>query len=356
MSDNTNNAQYTAYNNFIKNPSPQNALDFVISCYKYISILASKWQNPSLTRKNKINEIITEMYLILLEDFSAGKAVNCQSAFSYLDLKLRRLVNPARKHFFSDITEVSPQLLSTKDNYTFEKICMIEEIVHIIRSNVLENYLDKSGLVIFLFIHIYPKIHWISELMAKRTNIPVESRYEADAKRINRFNNRLRKDFNNLTNGDWHEIRNWSHAERSHLAWKIINIAPEEVDNDISNKLILIEKWRENFDVHSSQNLDNLSLAEKIYQSMAKNFPKNPTVSEEEVDFWGKPINIISQLIGEFYEENSHIEESKLDIDLFDNSSNYDNIAEEDTEFLEVAKELSNWFGKLLNERNKRKK
>ena len=133
----TNNLQFTAYKNFITDPSPQNALEFVISCHKYISITASKWRQPNMTRKDKINEIITEMYLILLEDFSSGKAITCQSAFAYLDSKLKRLINPAKKHFFSSLTDISPILLSTENRFTIEKVNMIEEIVRIIRKNVL---------------------------------------------------------------------------------------------------------------------------------------------------------------------------------------------------------------------------
>lgn len=352
----TSNVQFTAYNNFIKVPSPQNALDFVISCHKYITILASKWREPGMTRKNKINEIISEMYLILLEDFSAGKSVTCKSAFAYLDSKLKRLVNPANKHFFSDLSEVSPSLLAGRDQLTFEKVNMIKEIVKIIRNNVVDNY-SNNGLLLFLFIHIYPQIRWISELLSKNENIPFESRYEADLKRISRFNNNLRLEFNKLANGDWRDILNWNQAERSHLAWKIINIAPAEVESNTSEDLTLIDNWRENFDLHASQSLDKLSSAKKVYSSLIKCFQKsgNQLRVEEERDFWGKPPDIISQLIGDFYNHEGTVQENIAEYTLFDSiEESAESNAEKDLEFMEVARELNKWFGTLLAERNKK--
>ena len=54
MAGNTT-TQFNAYNNYINDPSPENALEFVISCHNYISVLASKWHQPNMTRKVKIN-------------------------------------------------------------------------------------------------------------------------------------------------------------------------------------------------------------------------------------------------------------------------------------------------------------
>ena len=352
MSGNT--AQLTAYNNFINDPSPKNALNFVISCHNYITVLASKWRQPNMTRKVKINEIISEMYLILLEDFSSKKAISCQSAFAYLDSKLRRLVNPAKQHFFSSIDEVSPDTFSSIDSFTYEKINMTKEIVKIIRQKLVEETFDDTGLVLFLFIHIYPKIHWISELMAKKNNIPVEIRYEADAKRIKRFNNSLRIRFNSLSYGNWRDVLNWNHAERSHLAWKIISICPEEVDSVTSESLTFIENWRENFDINNPQNLDNLKLAEKVYKSMVEVFTKEnkELMVAEDTDFWGNPTDIISMLIGDFYNEKIQLEEPMSDSKTLSIISEFSEIeAESDKEFMEVATQLSKWFGNLKKQK-----
>ena len=348
MSGNT--AQLTAYTNFINDPSPKNALNFVISCHNYITVLASKWRQPNMTRKVKINEIISEMYLILLEDFSSKKAITCQSAFAYLDSKLKRLVNPAKQHFFSSIDEVSPDSFSSIDSFTYEKINMTKEIVKIIRKKLVEETFDDTGLVLFLFIHIYPKIHWISELLAKKENSSVEIRYEADVKRIKRFNNSLRVRFNSLTYGNWRDVMNWNHAERSHLAWKIISICPEEVDSNTADFLASIENWRETFDINNPQNLDNLKLAEKVYKSMVEVSSKDTReqMVAEETDFWGNPTDIISMLIGDFYSEKLHLEEPINDSKSLSIISDFSEIeAESDKEFMEVATELSKWFGKL---------
>ena len=351
----TNNLQFEAYNNFIKDPSPQNALNFVISCHKYISITASKWHQPNMTRKDKINEIITEMYLILIEDFSSGKAITCQSAFAYLDSKLRRLVNPAKQHFFSSLMEVSPTLLSTQNQFTIDKINLIEEIVRIIRKNVLEDSLNYNGLVPFLFIHIYPKIHWISKLLAEKENTSVELRYEADAKRLNRFNNQLRKEFNKLVNGDWREILNWSQTERRHLAWKIISISPKEIELNAADDLNLIDNWRDNFDIHVHQDISNLDSAKNVYDSMTKCLPKYNLAAETENELWETPQDVISMLISDYYREDGVVKESEEEFEsfgqCFDNSTSN---AEKDLEFMEAANELNKWFGKLLSERNKR--
>lgn len=355
MSDYTQ-SQFKAYNNFIKFPSSKSAFEFVVSCHNYICVLASKWHQPNMTRKVKINEIITEMFLILLEDFSTEKAITCKSAFAYLDSKLKSLIYPAKNHFLSDITEVDFNNISLSKHFSFEKVKMTEEIVKIIRQNVLEYSFNKNSLAIFLFIHIYPKIHWISEIMAKRENIPVEQRYETDVKRINRFNYKLRKDFENLPSGNWHEILDWSPSEKRHLAWKIINISPTEVEFDVVDYLPLIDNWRETFKSHDPKNYDNIIVAEKVYKSMADNLFKNESslmVAEETYSF-GNQQNIIYQLIGDFFNEEERVNESVKDFKLYDNlSDSLASNAEEDIEFMEIANELSGWFGKLLTERNK---
>ena len=352
----TNTLQFEAYNNFIKDPSPQNALDFVISCHKYICVTASKWRQPNMTRKDKINEIITEMYLILIEDFSSGKAIGCQSAFAYLDSKLRRLVYPAKKYFFSSLTDISPTLLTSNNPFTIDKINMIEEIVRIIRKNLFKDSLSNNGLVPFLFIHIYPKIHWISRILAEKENTSAESRYDADAKRLNRFNNQLRNQFNKLANGDWRDILNWSLTERRHLAWKIISISPKEVELNAADDLNLVYNWRDNFDIHAHQEISNLDSALNVYSSMSRCFLKeNPDfVAEEENDFWGTSPDVISMLISDFYADESVIKEDEEEFESV--SQNFDNStsnAANDLEFMEAAQELNKWFGKLLAEHNK---
>ena len=350
----TSDYQKDSYNKFIKNPSPKNALDFVLSCHKYITIMASKWHQPNMTRKNKINEIIAEMYLILLEDFCSGKAISCQSAFAYLNSKLRRLTNPAKQHFFSDLTEISPTILSTENQFTYEKINMINEIVKIIRKNVLTDSFNNNGLVPFLFIHIYPKIHWISQMIAEKENVSPETRYEADAKRLKRFNNQLRIEFNLLANGDWREILNWSQSERRHLAWKIINISPKEVELNAADDLNLLENWRESFDIHVHQDLKKLNTAQNVYKSMSRCWPKDALMAAEESEFWGESQDIISLLITDYYDEETLIKEDAEKNSYFDSNTESFSSVEHDLEFMEVAQELNKWFGKLLAEQNKR--
>lgn len=347
---NNNNEQLIAYNNFIKSPSAKTALLFVMASHKYIGILASKWREAGMTRKSKIYDIMTEMFLILLEDFSAGKAILFNSALSYLDIKLRRLVNPSRKHVFSDIDDISPVKFATTDKFTPEKLDMIEEIVTIVRSNLFESYDNEDGLIPFLFIHIYPKVRWISELMAAKYHAEAIDRYSADAKRIERFNANLRKSFEKLNSGDWRDVLKWNQSERSHLAWKIINISPAEISDDATNELAIFENWRENFSPNLEENITKLSCAEHLFNSMNKYVSKRMIVAEEAVQ-WGKPVDIISMLIGDIKENNFCVKEKEKQ---FDNSVQEDISPENDAEFMECALELSQWFGDMLNKRNEK--
>lgn len=344
--------QIMAYEAFVKAPSAKTAYDFIISCHKYIGIAASKWIKSGLDRRTRINEIITEMLLILLEDFSSDKAVVPKAAFAYLDIKLKRLVNPGRRRIFMDIDSIKPSKLSEENNFTFEKIDMVKQIVQVVRGSIFSGYGKNTGLVPFLFIHIYPKIHWISELLAAKDNDLAQKRYEADAKRLNRFNAKLRKKFDSLDSGDWRDIIHWSQTERRHLAWKIINISPTEIDSNVFNELEVIENWRENFDVHSQQKVDLLISAEKIYQSMANNFiqKEKSFFVEEEAEEWGSASDVISLLIGEASTEIKVEESVKTYKDLNNNPDS----PEIDLEFMEVAQELSKWFGNLLSQRNKK--
>ena len=126
------------------------------------------------------------------------------------------------------------------------------------------------------------------------------------------------------------------------------------MDSNAADYLAPLDNWRENFDIHSPQNLNNLAIAEKVYKSMTEAFQKtnfNLKVAEK-TDFWGKSTDIISMLIGDFYKEKIMFEESVSDFSLYDTPPEKN--AESDSEFIEIANELNKWFGKLLSERNKR--
>ena len=347
---NKNDAQVLAYNNFIKSPSAKTAMLFVLASGKYIGILASKWREASMNRKSKIYEIMAEMYLILLEDFCAGKAVMYNSALAYLDMKLKRLIYPSKKNVFIDIDSINTSNMATTDTFTYEKLVMVDEIVNVVRCNLFNNYDNEDGLIPFLFIHIYPKVRWISELIAAKQNTDAKVRYGADAKRIERFNTNLRKDFNNLASGDWKEVLNWSKGERSHLAWKIINISPAEIPAYEADELIALENWRENFHTDAEENITKLSCAENIFNSMNRYAPKKMAVAEEAAE-WGKPVDILSMLIGNVIDDNFCVREKEMP---FDDSAFDDYDPEKDPEFMECALELSQWFGNMLEKRNKK--
>ena len=341
--------QIIAYENFVKKHSPENALNFILSCYKYIATKAHKWFLPGASRRDKIYDIMAEMYLVLLEDFCECKSEVCKSALSYLDLKIKRLIDPSRKHVFSDIDEVLPNQLSTVDSLTYEKLEMIDEIVQIVRGCVL-GYNQENKLVPFLFIHIFPKIHWISELLAERSHTDVNQRYDTDRKRMNRFNERLRISFESLSAGDWHEILEWGQLERRHLAYRLTSISPKEVYSDVVEDLNLFAQWRENFSICQKQDLSKLLLAENILSSMNRLYVKNKIaeVAGEEAVPWGRTPDILSMLMGRIVESHVCVAEGE---------EPYKGICdkpEDDAEFMDVASELNKWFGNMLLERNKR--
>lgn len=344
------NEQLLAYESFTRENSPENALRFILSCYKYIVIKAFKWRLPGVRRRDKIFDIMAEMYLVLLEDFCGCKSEACKSALAYLDLKIKRLINPGRKHIFSDIDEVLPESFSTVDSLTYEKLSMIDEIVSAVRRLCVLNCDSNNGLVPFLFIHIFPQIRWISEIMASKEKIAAEQRYEADVKRIKRFNAKLRESFNFIKSGDWREILNWGTLERRHLAYKITTISPKEIFADTTDDLEKLDNWRDNFDVSQKQDCEKLGNAEKVLLSMNRHFSEkgDANVVSEEALPWGTVPDILSMLLGKVVVDKGFVTEEAGGYAGFGNNP------ESDSEFMEVASELNKWFGNMLAERNKR--
>ena len=171
--------------------------------------------------------------------------------------------------------------------------------------------------------------------MAERENVSVESRYEADAKRLNRFNNQLRNQFNKLTNGDWREILNWSLTERRHLAWKIISISPKEIELNAADEII--DYINKDMSKINNIEIDNIS-----------------SYTRKENDFEETSPDIISMLISDYYAVENVVNEDEEDFEslgqCFENSTSN---AEKDVEFMEAAQELNKWFGKILTERYK---
>ena len=68
----------------------------------------------------------------------------------------------------------------------------------------------------------------------------------------------------------------------------------------------------------------------------------------EDTDFWGNPTDIISMLIGDFYTEKTQLEEPTSDSKTLSIISEFSEAeAESDKEFMEIATQLSKWFGNL---------
>lgn len=350
-----NDIQELSYLRFSKEPTGRNAMDFIFTCRGYINRLIARW-HARMSRKDKYMELLTEMYLVLLEDFSSGKAVSCRAALSYLDCKLKRVVKPYRNKycdFYGDFSAVDNIIAHSLGPYDFEKVELIEEIVKIIRNVIFCDFARNDNFFVFLFVHVFPNINWISKILAERNNIPFETRYAADRKRLLRFNEILRKRFSEMKSGNWRDVLDWSHFERSFLAWKIINISPIEVDSSVTEFLPVIDSWREDFNPKESQELEKIAMAEKIFTSMQTRFgmPKESLMAAEEAEPWGEPPDIISKIIAWCHaslEDNVNLCEPRN----FDSDFCYDDSdPEADAEFEEVAEELSKWFDDMMKKR-----
>lgn len=334
---------------FIRQPGPASALGVINSLKGMIINLAAAWRLKGASQADKMREIMSEMLLILLEDFSPERVANSSSIASYLKMKLKRLTHPGaqRETPFGgafDMGELG------RCNFSGLRLQLAEEICATVRRCLLGYSDPTTCLLEFLFIHVYPEINWASRLIAQKTGIDELTAANADKKRHSRFNNILRTELQNLNSGELHDIADWSGGERSHLAWKIIGITQKEIEEDQSDSLATFDKWRETIDRRQPQPIQMLATAEQLLNSMKQRFRQQQftLLAAEEAEPYGETPDILLQLIGRCKEVSG----------VGDDTTQWqtDNTAEttvSDQEFSAVAGEVCQWLEKLVSELHK---
>jgi hypothetical protein len=345
--------------NFIAVSSPENALKVVSSCKGFVVKQAAQWRNENLGHFEKIREIMAEMFLILLEDFDSVKGCRVQSILSYLNLRLRRLTRPAKRKTFA---------FGPGDDFADQGRCdfspfrlqLVQEIVAAVRQVLAGQNEEKAGLLEFLFIHIFPEVAWASRLIARYYGEDEEKRHAADKKRHQRFNQELKKAFANLPSGDWHEVLDWSPGERSHLAWRLIDISLAEISNVEAKNLEILAKWREEFSRNKDYQCDEIKLASEIFQALKQHWQVDHI--EETVEWhaaepsatYGEEPDLISILLGSKptgadCRQNMVAEENSTDYQVVKSNPGIDSgAANFDADFDKAAHEIAQWLEKIL--------
>jgi hypothetical protein len=340
----------SALKRFVQRPAADSAFAMISSCRDFIHRQAMRWREPSLSLADKMREIMSEMLLILLEDFEPGKVRHPNSVFSYLQNKIMRLTRPYRKRSIV-LVEDCDLLNSGRCNFTAGRQQFAEEIFVTLRCYLLGHTDPAVTQLEFLFVHIYPEVRWISRLLAQKNGVDENVQIEADKKRHQTFNRNLRAAFERMQNGELKELVNWSSGERSHLAWRIINIAPAEIDETLESERQILAEWRENIDRRQPQSLHNLEPADKVLNNMknTRRDLKKCFIAGEEAAPYGDEPDILLQLIGKPESIDNVADETASDWNDLVSVA-----ADQATEklFEQVASEVSCWFATLSMNKN----
>lgn len=338
-----------AFAKFTSKPAADSAFGLISCCQDFIWRQARGWHDPALSLSEKMREIMSEMLLILLEDFKPARVSHPNAVLSYLHSKIKRLTQPYRKGN-PVLLENCDELAGGRSNFTFERLQLADEIFAILRQTLLGWPDQTTAHLEFLFVHIYPEIRWISRMLAQENGDDENQRIEADKKRHQKFNRSLRYALNSLQHGSYQEIMTWSGGERSHLAWRLINIAPAEISSECEIDRQLLADWREQIERRQPQPLQNLASARRVLSDMQKNHPefKVATLAAEEAAPYGDEPEILHQLIGKPVELFAAAE----DIATWEPSAK--TVIDNDSKqlFAQVANEVSDWFNTLITSKN----
>jgi len=346
MTDDIFAASLTA---FTRKPSADTAFRLITSCRDFICRQAMRWREPALSLSDKMREVMSEMLLILLEDFDPARITHPNSVLAYLQAKIMRLTRPDYKRRLV-LLDNCDEIVSGRCNFSPERLRLAEEIFMILRRTLLGWHDYETARLEFLFIHVYPEIRWISRLVASHSGEDENARIEYDKKRHQSFNRSLRNELSRMQNGDFKEILSWSSGERSHLAWRLINIAPAEIASEHESQHQKLAEWRETVDRRQPQPIQLLVVAEKLLASMKSTCKKLlPTagVAEEPASYGDEPDTVL-QLLGVPAEEYAVAEDAaewnEPTVTINDSAT-----AEL---FEKVAGEVSNWLDSLTFSKN----
>ena len=344
-----------ALQKFMAQPGPETAFGLIVSCRGYLNNIAASWRELSLSREEKIRELASEMLLVLLEDFNAGRALHPRSVLAFIHQKLKRLTRPyhTRETAFGlagDLPETG------RTGFTPLRLAFADEIFTTVR-NFLAGYPDaNTGQLAFLFVHVFPEIPWASRLLADYEGVDPTRRLEADKKRMVSFNQNLRIRFRDLKNGDWRDVSEWSGGERSHLAWRIISISPAEIGPEAEAELRRLDVWRESIDRRQPQSQQNLLAAMQVFSSLRRQISaaadfEPQMLAAEEAAPWGDTPDLLLQLIGRPREISGVAAETEEwpDLAAFARQA----VEVEDPEFNRLAESISCWFAELYRAKSK---
>lgn len=284
---------------FISLPNAQHGFAVIKNSKKFLLSHLSKWDNSNLTPAQKLKELMTEMFLILMEDFNPEKVSNPVGILAYISLKLRRLTKPYKQKSLNfGLAEDFDDLGRT--NFSPSKISIIDEIVRIIRFSLANEPNKHTALLEFMFIHIFPEVAWASRALSLKNKTDLSKQKEADKKRHRNFNQRLKNNLKKIESADWKEVLTWSTGERSHLAWRIIQISQIEVKEIHIEQIAKLESIRENFDPKGNHNSDCVDVSEKLLSSIrdmyqTKEYSEN--LLNEEPVIYGEEEDILDLLI-----------------------------------------------------------
>ncbi len=225
--------------------APERGVDGLLSAFgPFVMDQARFWQRSCLTFTDRCREILTELFLILMEDIRVEKVNRPESVLSYLNLRLRRLTRPtpSRAAPFG-LADDLPD--SGRCGFTPLRLEIVRELTECTRSALVNDPHEATRLLEFLFIHIAPDLASASRFLAVAAGAQAESRIEADKKRHQAFTRQLRSRFESMKIGDWRDVSNWSGGERSHLAWRLISFNRSERSEMGEPLAAAVEEWRD---------------------------------------------------------------------------------------------------------------
>jgi|GEM_PF-3286052 len=271
---------------FLQNRDDARISDCLVCLQPFVIQHARSWQNSGMDFAARCREILSEIFLILIEDFRPEKANSSASMKAYISLRLRRLLRPKTSRsipfgLHSDLPDTG------RFSFNALRLDTVENLVRCVREELANTRQEQVKLLEFFFIHIFPDLAKGSRYLANCFTEDEMKRIEADKKRHQSFNRSLRNRFEKLTYCDWKDIGNWTPGERSHLAWRIISFSQFESDNFDKTALNSLENWRDKPESFSLSDISYLEIISHGVKTIERLYQSPVTSCEEEAAPYG---------------------------------------------------------------------
>lgn len=332
---------------FINSPCPKKAFEMINAAKPFIISQAKSWGCKNISFAEKIREIMAEIFLILMEDFKADKALSKYSVLNYIKLRIKRLTHPTLSKTI--LVAEGQELKSNIGRAEFdpEMVYISREIFTVMRNTLFSLSDERHLLTEFLFVHIHPELAWTSRLLAKKYGLDSKTCVEADKKRHQKFNQRLRQNFDKKLKSDWKKVHHWPQGARHHLAFKIMDISFSEVPENLNSELNTLYEWKSKLRKMEEQSVQRLQSALIVCKSMQKKYSLFAQELEEESEIYftvGKQQDfLISLLQGSDCHNLLSVKEDNVKKDL--------KYMPKDDSFDSIAKELAEWISILADKR-----